>query len=182
MNKIENYLSTQLEPFDRTVLWSPRVWKEGALVMLWWSLPSFLIVWLCSQHREYVPSKYIEAAISEGIGPHLWNVVGALGLLLVGFALLFPRSGFIARSAYQVLINAYAIGGLSLGLLSGQFATAMVSATDDVVSWKKWLIGAGWCFLVIQALVLNFSLWYLAHLMDSRGTSDSFGSFEKRVG
>jgi hypothetical protein len=101
------------------------------------------------------------AAISEGIGPHLWNVVGTLGLVLVGFFLLFPRSQFIARSAHQVLINTYAIGGLSFGLLFGQLSTALASAAANVALWKAWLMGAGGVFLAFQALALNFSLWYL---------------------
>lgn len=174
MHKFREYLCTQLQPFDRAALWSSHVAKEGALVVCWWAAPSFLIVWLVARYREHVPSAYIEAAISEGIGPHLWNVVGTLGLVLVGFALLFPRSRFIARSAYQVLINTYAIGGLSFGLLFGQLATALASAAVNVASWKAWLMGTGGVFLAVQALALNFSLWYLGHLMASREASDGF--------
>lgn len=119
MHRLREYLRAQLQQFDRTALWSSHIAKEGALIVFWWAAPAFLIVWFVARYREYVPSAYFEAAISEGIGPHLWNVVGTLGLLLVGLALLFPGSRFIARSAYQVLINTYAIGGLSFGLLFG---------------------------------------------------------------
>lgn len=174
MHKLREYLRTQLQPFDRAALWSSHVAQEGVLVIFWWAAPSFLIVWLVARYREHVPSAYLEAAISEGIGPHLWNVVGTLGLVLVGFALLFPRSQFIARSAHQVLINTYAIGGLSFGLLFGQLATALASAAANVALWKAWFMGAGGVFLVFQALVLNFSLWYLGHLMASREASDGF--------
>jgi len=174
MHKLREYLRTQLQPFDRAALWSSHVAKEGALVVFWWAAPSFLIVWLVADYREHVPSAYLEAAISEGIGPHLWNVIGTLGLVLVGFALLFPRSRFIARSAYQVLINTYAIGGLSFGLLFGQLATTLASATANVAAWKAWLMGAGSVFLAVQTLTLNFSLWYLGHLMASREASDGF--------
>lgn len=174
MHKLREYICTQLQPFDRAALWSSHIAKKGALVIFSWATPSVLIVWLVARYRKHVPSAYLEAAISEGIGPHLWNVVGTLGLVLVGFALLFPRSRFIARSAYQVLINTYAIGGLSFGLLFGQLATALTSAAANVASWKAWFMGAGGFFLAVQALTFNFSLWYLGHFMASREASDGF--------
>jgi hypothetical protein len=99
MHKLRTYLRTQLQPFDRTALWSSHVAKEGLLVVFWWAVPSFAIVLLVAHYRDHLPSAYLESAISEGIGPHLWNVIGTLGLVLVGFALLLPRSRFIARSA-----------------------------------------------------------------------------------
>lgn len=181
MHIIRKYLLKQLQPFDKTALWHPNVVKESLLPLLGWASPAFLIVCLVARYREHVPSAYLEAAISEGIGPHLWNVVGTLGLVLVGFALLFPRSRFIAKSAYQVLINTYAIGGLSFGLLFGQLATALSSAATNVALWKAWLMGAGSIFLAVQALSLNFSLWYLGHLMASREASDGFLHRVERV-
>lgn len=181
MHKLRQYLRTQLSPFDRGALWSSHVAKEGASVVFWWAAPSFLIVCLVARFREHVPSAYLQSAISEGIGPHLWNVVGTLGLVLVGFALLFPGSRFIARSAYQVLINTYAIGGLSFGLLFGQLATALASATANIALWKTSLLGIGGVFLAVQALTLNFSLWYLGHLMASREACDGFLHRVERV-
>lgn len=181
MHKLKTYLRMQLQPFDRAALWSPSIAKGGALVVFWWAAPSFSLVWLVAHYRENLPSAYLEAAISEGIGPHLWNVIGTLGLVLVGFALLFPRSRFIARGAYQVLINTYAIGGLSFGLLFGQLATVFASATANVAAWKAWLLGTGSIFLAFQVIVLNFSLWYLGHLMASREASDGFLHRVERV-
>ncbi|MCL2344847.1 MAG: hypothetical protein FWC58_03220 [Desulfobulbus sp.] len=168
MNKLKAYLQAQLQSFDRGALWSPQILKEGCLVMACWSIPAIAIVCLVALYREHIPSIYLEAAISEGIGPHLWNVIGTLALLLVGLAFLFPRSKLIAKSAHQVLINTYAIGGLSFGLLFGQLAMALVSASANVTAWKVWFMGGGSVFLAILALSLNFSLWYLGHLMASR--------------
>ena len=42
-------------------------------------------------------------------------------------------------------------------------------------------MGAGSGFLAIQALLLNFSLWYLGHLMASREQSDGFLHRVERV-
>lgn len=178
MHKLRTYLQAQLQPFDRRALWSPQILKEGRVVMFWWAMPAFVMVCLVDRYREYLPSTYLEAAISEGIGPHLWDVIGTLALVLVGLAFLFPRSRLIAKSAHQVLINTYAIGGLTFGLLLGQLATALVSASANVAAWKAWLMGVGGAFLAIQALLLNFSLWYLGHLMASR---EHDGSFLHRV-
>lgn len=181
MHKFKAYLQAQLQPFDRGALWSPQILKEGGSVIACWAIPAFAIVFLVDRYREHLPSVYLEAAISEGIGPHLWNVIGTLALVLVGLAFLFPRSSLVAKSAYQVLINTYAIGGLSFGLLFGQLATALVSASVNVAAWKAWLMGAGSAFLATQALLLNFSLWYLGHLMASREQHDGFLHRVERV-
>lgn len=181
MHKLKAYLQAQLQPLDQGVLWSPQILKEGGLVIACWATPAFVMVCLVDRYREHFPSVYLEAAISEGIGPHLWSVVGTLALVLVGLAFLFPRSKLVAKSAYQALINTYAIGGLSFGLLFGQLATALVSASTNVAAWKAWLMGAGSAFLAIQALLLNFSLWYLGHLMASREQSDGFLHRVERV-
>jgi len=179
IERIRAYFQEQLALFDRSALWSTQVAKEGAFVAFWWGLPAFLVVWCVANFPHSLPLLYLSAAISEGIGPHLWNVIGTLGLVLVGLALLFPKSKYLAKSAYQVLINTYAIGGLSFGLLFGQLATSIASA--NIQQWKLWLLGVGGVFLAIQLLLLNFSLWYLGHLMVSREFGSDFLSRVERV-
>jgi hypothetical protein len=179
IERIRAYFQEQLALFDRSALWSTQVAKEGAFVAFWWGLPAFLVVWCVANYPHYLPSSYLSAAISEGIGPHLWNAIGTLGLVLVGLALLFPKSKYLAKSAYQVLTNTYAIGGLSFGLLFGQLATSIASA--NIQQWKLWLLGVGGGFLAIQLLFLNFSLWYLGHLMVSRESGDGFLSRVERM-
>jgi hypothetical protein len=176
---IRAYVLEQLALFDRTALWSSKVAKEGVLVAFWWAVPAFFLVCSVEKFHQKLPSTYLEAAISEGIGPHLWNVIGTLGLVLVGFALLFPKSKYVAKCAHQVLINTYAIGGLSFGLLFGQLATSIASA--NIEQWKLWLLGVGGVFLAIQLLLLNFSLWYLGHLMVSREFGSDFLNRVERV-
>jgi hypothetical protein len=154
------YLQKQLEGFDRSILWSNKVTTEGAKVIACWFIPSFLFVLSVSWLALYRPAPYLEKAISEGYGRHLWNVVGAFGLLLFFLSLLFPRCRFIAKSAHQVLINACAIGGLHFGLLVGQFVV-----TDGFV------VGLA---LTVPAVVLLFCLWYGGQLMTSREQGNGF--------
>jgi len=166
------YLQEQLKSFDRGALWSNEAASEGVKVVAGWAIPAFFFVLLVSHLASYRPVSYLEKAVAEGIGPHLWNVIGTLGLVLVAISLLLPGSRFLAKSAYQVLINTYAIGGLSFGLLFGQLAAAV--ATSNTESWLKWVVGLGGLALAVQVLFLNFSLWYLGHLMASREKSDGF--------
>lgn len=172
MNRIRLYLKDQLSVFNKESMWSPIILKEGAKIVGWWAIPAFLSVWIVAHYRQHLPASYLECAINEGIGPHLWNVIGTLGLIFVGIALVFPESRFIAQSAHQILINTYAIGGLSFGLIFGQLTTSIASA--NIEKWKIWLMSAGAVALAIQVIFLNFSLWYLGHLMSSRQKDDGF--------
>lgn len=175
---MKSYIQAQFHSFDRHALWSQNVLKEGGSLIFWWAAPSFVLALLVDHYRGHIPTSYLETAISEGISPHLWNVIGTVAFVLFGLTLLFPRWKFLSKSAYNVLINAYAIGGLSFGLIFGQLVTAIASASENINAWKMWLMGTGSIFLIFVSLSLNFSLWYLGHLT---GSGESNSEFLRRV-
>ncbi|VBB12296.1 hypothetical protein [Burkholderia stabilis] len=168
------YLKAQLAPFNRSFFWSAIVPIEGLRVAFWWAAPATVAVLLITHFKNQLPSGYLEAAISDGIGPHIWNVVGMLGLVLFGLAVLFPTIKFIATGAYQVLINTYGMGGLAIGLLIGKIGAQLPSSLSKFELWKIWLAGTGIALLMLELFVLNFSLWCLASLMRSTKEDDGF--------
>lgn len=168
------YLQAQLQHFDRGALWSPKMLQEGGRALASWAVPGFVLVCLAQLLREHLPSAYLAEAIAEGIGPHLWNLVGTLALVLFGAACLFPRSRWFAERARQVLVNTHAMGALTLGLLLGQLVMAFPAAAADIPAWKAWLMGGHAALLVATALLLNFALWYLGDLVASRERGDGF--------
>lgn len=174
MRKISSYLKEQFKPFDRNSLWSPDIIKQASAEIFWWMFSTIIFVLIVAKYQQYLPSKYLAQAITEGIGPHLWNVIGVLALTLVGVALLLPKLKFIAKAAYHLLINTHAIGAMSFGLLFGQFFAHLSVWSENLALWKSWFLGLGGIFLLIYALTLNFSLWYLGHLMYSQGRDNSF--------
>ncbi|WP_155774593.1 hypothetical protein [Burkholderia stagnalis] len=174
LSKLFSYIKEQLTPFERSTVWSPLVFVEGVTIVFWWAAPAMIAVWLITYFRKHLPFNYLNAAISDGIGPHLWNVVGMLGLALFGLAVLIPRCKFIANSAYQVLINTYAMGGLAIGLLIGQITARLPSALSKLELWKAWLTGTGIAFVMLELFALNFSLWCLASLMRTAAGHDGF--------
>lgn len=174
LSKLFAYLKEQLTPLGRPAIWLQFSVIEGARIIFWWAAPSMLAVWLITYFRKYLPFSYLDAAISDGIGPHLWNVVGLLGLALFGLAVLLPRCKFIANSAYQVLTNTYAMGGLAIGLLVGQITARIPSALSKLELWKAWLMGTGIAFVTLELFALNFSLWCLASLMRTTAGHDGF--------
>ncbi|WP_143283111.1 hypothetical protein [Burkholderia pseudomallei] len=120
LSNVRPYLKAQLAPLNRSFFWSAIVPIEGLRVAFWWASPATVAVLFITHFKNRLPASYLEAAISDGIGPHIWNVVGMLGLALFGLAVLFPKIEFIATGAYQVLINTYGMGGLAIGLLIGK--------------------------------------------------------------
>jgi hypothetical protein len=168
------YLQAQLQHFDQGALWSPRILQEGGRAVASWAVLGFSLVCLAHFLREHLPSAYLEAAIAEGIGPHLWNIFGTLACMLFGAACLFPRSRWFAQTARRALVNTHAVGALTLGLLLGQLVTAFPAAAADIPAWKAWRMGGSAALLAATALLLNFSLWYLGDLMASRERGDGF--------
>lgn len=174
LSNVRSYLKVQLAPFNRSFFWSAIVPIEGLRVAFWWAAPATVAVLFITHFKNRLPASYLEAAISDGIGPHIWNVVGMLGLALFGLAVLFPKIEFIATGAYQVLINTYGMGGLAIGLLIGKIGTQLPSSLSKLELWKAWLAGTGIGLLMLELFMLNFSLWCLASLMRSTKEDDGF--------
>ncbi|WP_157636707.1 hypothetical protein [Burkholderia ubonensis] len=174
LSNVRSYVKAQLSPFNRAFFWSAIVPMEGLRVAFWWAAPATVAVLFITYFRNQLPASYLEAAISDGIGPHIWNVVGMLGLVLFGLAVLFPKIKFIATGAYQVLINTYGMGGLAIGLLIGKIGAQLPSSLSKLELWKAWLAGTGIALLMLELFVLNFSLWCFASLVRSTKKDDGF--------
>lgn len=160
--KMSEYLSEDIKHLNFSKKSFVSAIKDGAKIFSWWSLPAACFVYFARGFSENVPIAYFELAISEGIGPHLWNVIGALGLVLTGLLLLFPNSRALAKAAYQVLSNTFAMGGLTFGLVVGKLIFGMAHESVSMDAWHLWLVGLGSVLLTVQVLYLNFALWCLA--------------------
>lgn len=176
---MRSYLRIQLSKFNPSDF-SPLPESWNALVIYFaWATPAALVVSLTRWRGRFTSVKYLDSAIAEGIGPHLWNVVGTLGIVLFGLFILQPRSRWIAVAANNVLINTYAIGALTFGLLFGQWSNAFASA--NLQRWQIWANGAGFGFLFSMVLVLNFSLWYLSFLSTPARLSTGFAASLSKI-
>lgn len=159
---MKSYLRKQFLKFSRDDF-SPRPeLGKAAIIFLAWALPAIIAVTFTRWRGRSVSVEYYDIAISEGIGPHLWNVVGAVGVVLFCLFILAPRAKWLAVAANSVLVNTYAIGALTFGLLFGQWVNAFASA--NLERWKVWAYGAGFGFLFMAVITLNFSVWYLSYL------------------
>lgn len=159
---MNSYLREQFLKFDRSDF-SPRPeLGKAATIFLAWALPAVIAVTFARWRGRFTSVEYFDRAISEGIGPHLWNVIGSVGVILFSGFILAPRTKWLVVAANNVLVNTYAIGALMFGLLFGQWANAFASASLD--RWQAWAYGAGFGFLFAVVIALNFSIWYLGYL------------------
>jgi hypothetical protein len=119
--------------------------------------------WL-GRHR---PVTYLQTAIQEGIGPHIWNVFGMLGIILVGLLIAAPRQKWLAIAAHQVLQNTYALGALMFGLLLGEWICVATPerALIPVIAVRL-MIAIGFC--------LNLAIWYAAFLVSPERLDTGF--------
>ncbi len=161
-HQLRAYLQLELTGLDRETLWTSFNLKGAWKVLFWWVVPAYLVVIVTFLHKGILPKVYLQAAIGEGIGPHLWNVMGVFGLILVGLSVIYPRASLISHSAYHVLTNTYSVGCLSLGLIAGQLTTIFLNSEAPTPS-KLFLAGIGGALIALVAF--NIILWYLAHLM-----------------
>jgi hypothetical protein len=158
-NRAGDWLRHHLRDFERADFWPGSALSQAVTVLLAWALPASVGVlvtdWL-GNHRSVA---YLQLAIQEGIGPHLWNVFGMLGLALAALLIAAPRQRWLASAAYQVLQNTYALGALMFGLLVGEWCCAPAPADAGVLRTT----GIG--LLFSSALTLNLVVWYCAFLV-----------------
>jgi hypothetical protein len=143
--------------------------KEALIVFVSWAFPAFIfVVW---SNAYYPHVEFYQSAISEGIGPNLWNAIGSFGFFAFGVAIVFSKYYFPARVARNILFNTYAIGSLSFGLLLGQWW--LLLANPDLIWWHRGLFGITSGFLLVIVFFYNVMIWYLCFLIRNESNEKS---------
>ncbi len=174
-----SYLRAQFQQFS-TDDFSPRSGILGAIgSFVAWSFPAFLAVMFTRWLGRCRSVQYFDAAIAEGIGPHLWNVIGTIGIFLFGLFLLLPQERWLARASNSVLINTYSIGSLTFGLIFGQWFYEFQMVTLE--AWHAWANALGFGFLFFVIFMLNLFIWYLGFLSDPSRLNIGFASTLPRL-
>jgi hypothetical protein len=148
-------------------------WSRGLAALgefCLWVVPAVAFVLAVSWLESFRRADYLQAAISQGIGPELWNVIGCFGFSLFGLALLWPRARITRLAAHHVLANAFGIGALTFGLLLGQSIVAIAGAT--VEAWQAWFFGVSVTLLFLISALFNLAAWYGALLTSPAAQQD----------
>jgi len=141
------------------------------MIFFCWALPAFTFVIVTSSF--YPDVVFYKKAITEGIGPNLWNAIGSFGLFAFGLAILLSESLLLRTIAVQILSNTYSIGCLTFGLLCGQFYA--LANNTSLEWWQMGLFGVTSVFLLLIVLCYNTFVWYLTFLLQNdRGDKSSF--------
>lgn len=123
--------------------------------------------------QDYIDFKYFTQAADEGIGPHLWNVVGGIGIIMFGLVLLFPSFRFLRRATYEVLKCSFGMGVLSFGLLLGRMLFAIGPSTF-IKEWQVWAFGISLTFLLMVVVVLTFAVYFFGNLIYNENSNTPF--------
>lgn len=160
---MREFLIQRFSHFERSDLIPDENLKEAFTIFFAWALPAFLFVlWANTFYPEV---KFYQAAISEGIGPNLWNAIGSFGLFAFGMAVMFSKFSTPALVAKQILTNTYAIGCLTFGLLVGQWCVLL--SIEELVWWQRGLFGITSGFLLVVVFLYNLAVWYLSFLVQN---------------
>ncbi|TLM75243.1 hypothetical protein ACONUD_18940 [Microbulbifer harenosus] len=149
-------------------------WRDYWIISLWWMLPAAAYVFVVEWFRGFRAVDYFDTAMSQGVSPELWNVIGVFGFTSLGFGIFtvnFPclHTVFI-RSANKLLLIAFDIGLLSFGIILSKVILAFGDA--EITSWKTWFFGIGAFVFLPVVFALNTILWYLATIIHNQGTAD----------
>ena len=181
MNRLKKYLKDQFNSFDKIFFTYNIKFKKSLIDSLYWLVPAFLFVILTKNKIDYLPNKYFEKAISEGIGPTLWNVIGAMGLFFLGLLFLFPSVYFFAKATQRLLENAYSIGLLSLGLIVGEIFFWFPNIISNYSHSKNIIIATIIIILIIVIYLMNYSLYYVGQLLEERNNEIDFRNLVKKL-
>ena len=169
---MREFLARQFRHFESGDFWSTQSFIEAKITFLCWAIPAVLFVMLVEY--QIIEGGTYTKAITEGIGPNLWNIIGIPGLFLFGLSLVFISSERIVSSARRVLSNVYGIGCLSWSLL---FAQWLFLDTSEFTWWQEGLWNITSAFLMLVVLFFNLVVWYLSWLLEVRNES----SFLKKL-
>ena len=167
LNRTRSWLKHHTRDFKRSDFWPGCALKQAAIVLAAWALPAIAGVILTHWLGAHRSVKYLQTAIQEGMGPHIWNVFAMLGLILSGLLIAAPRQRWLAIAAHQVLQNTYALGALMFGLLLGKWICLDLPQHASLL-----IIVARLEFA--YAFCLNLAIWYGAFLVTPERLNTGF--------
>ena len=163
------FIKTELSRFKCRDVNPGKKWRGAGLIFASWAIPAFMFVVLVSFLETSRDVSYYQDAISQGVGPKLWNVMGAFGFALFFVSLVFPKIRCFAIAAKQVLLNVFAIGALTFGLLFGQFICLIPELDKYFDGWQFYFFGPVIVVLLVAVALLNLATWYMSYLIQWRG-------------
>ncbi|MDN2696863.1 hypothetical protein O0882_11075 [Janthinobacterium sp. SUN073] len=162
---------SQLSPTKHGFILKREEFLEGMTLFLYWSIPSFFFALLQKIEGHNFPSLYIKSAVEEGIGPHIWNIFGSIGLVFFGLTIIAPKFKFFRISASQILLNTYAMGALSIGLMIGNLLIIFESSRFDL--WNEILLKISFFLSFTTIIIINFAIWYCSKIIGKEEQNDS---------
>lgn len=169
---VKEYILGELRKVEATSLVPGRSIKTALWAFFTWGMIAALFVGATHWLAQFRSTAYLSAAISEGLGPHLWNVLGTFGIGFFGALVIAPRVRFLAVLASEAFANTYVVGALTLGILVGQIAYLFYSAPPPPPVY--WLYIVAFPVLLAALAVLNVLTWYLSYLSDPTRLATGF--------
>lgn len=164
-----SFVKSEISKFNRSDFSIKDELREPAEIFIYWALPAIISVIFISWLGGHRTVDYYREAISQGIGPILWNVMACIGLIIFGFSVIFSKVRFLSVVASQVLKNVYIMGTLTFGLLLGQYICLVPEIHEQVEIWRFWLILPLSLYLLTAVFALNFAIWYLSFVVKWEG-------------
>lgn len=146
--------------FDSSVLNPSSYFRHAVITFIAWSLP-FLVFFNVT--LSFPESKYLNDALTEAIGPNLWNLMSSLAVFLFSLLIVFPKLGLISTATSELFLSVYIMGALTFGILCGQLHTLSDEA-NKLIWWKQGLFGITSLVLLICFFFVNLTLWYFHYL------------------
>ncbi len=159
LKRIRSYIDSEISKLQRGDFSPAPGLREAIRTFIWWVIPAMALVEYTMWCSRVGGAEHLAAAIEEGIGVNLWNVMGSIGIALLGLLIIAPGSRFASDASKNVLMNTYAIGCLSLGLLMGQgeYAVRTSWGVDEEFGWET----GGLLHRMLMAVGINAFVWYI---------------------
>ncbi len=171
--RIRSVLEKELSAFSLRDIIPSAGWRDYGVTSAYWIIPAALYVLLVENLGWLRKADDLYKVIKgESDGPGLWNVMGALGLLLLGISIATSKTEschkLLAKLSHGVLVKTFEIGLLTFGILLGKLIFAFEKA--NIPMPQIWLRGV--CFFLQFAIVfaMNTFTWCLAQsIYNTRG-------------
>ncbi len=141
-------------------------WRECFVTSSWWIGPTFFSVLVVDWLRKFRTTEYLNKALTQGVSPELWNVIGTMGLFLLGLSIVTAKTDFLHRclskASSRVLLITFEIGLFALGIMLGQLLRTFSKA--QLPAWQAWFWGIRFGVLLTIVFGLNIAVWYLARV------------------
>ncbi|MDH2595950.1 hypothetical protein [Acinetobacter baumannii] len=160
------YLEKHLSVFPKEMFFNSSKIKKDICAAFFLIFGIFLFISLVKSNFYFLPINYFKQGVTEIVGVHAWNIIGALGLMFTGIFFIYPKNNFPSKIGQFLLLVAYSTGLWSFGVILSEIIYSIPELFTKMEFWKAILAILLIFILLLLIFLINYTMLFASQILE----------------